>query len=110
MKQSKDPFEVAFEESSPPDSPVEEITGGQIEDEDDAHVNVHPGSTSSVPSSGIAVPPVVKPKDEDEEEEEENMDELGKLSTSGDPHKMAKMQYVFSFFLFPLFSFIVPCI
>ncbi|XP_034679282.1 transcription initiation factor TFIID subunit 11-like [Vitis riparia] len=105
MKQSKDPFEVAFEESSPPDSPVEELVGGQIEDEDDANVNVHPTSTpSAAPSSGTTVPPTAKSKDEDEEEEEENMDvELGKLPTSGDPHKMAKMQYVFSFFGSPLF-------
>ena len=109
MKQSKDPFEVAFEESSPPDTPVEEIIGGQIEDEDDAHVNVHPTSTSSAPLSGTTIPPTVKTKDEEEEEEEENMDvELGKLSTSGDPHKMAKMQYVFSLFVF-LFS-IIPCV
>ncbi|KAL6315010.1 hypothetical protein AAG906_030844 [Vitis piasezkii] len=100
MKQSKDPFEVAFEESSPPDSPVEEIVGGQIEDEDDANVNVHPTSTpSAAPSSGTMVPPTAKSKDEDEEEEEENMDvELGKLPTSGDPHKMAKMQAILSQF------------
>ncbi|NP_001236012.1 TBP-associated factor 11-like protein [Glycine max] len=57
MKQSKDPFEAAFEES-PPESPTATET-----------------------------------------EEEDNMDvELAKLPSTGDPHKMAKMQAILSQF------------
>ncbi|GMP71248.1 hypothetical protein CsSME_00029734 [Camellia sinensis var. sinensis] len=38
-------------------------------------------------------------KEEDDEEEEENMDiELGKLSSTADPHKKAKMQSILSQF------------
>ncbi|KAI5676959.1 hypothetical protein M9H77_07909 [Catharanthus roseus] len=68
MEQSKDPFEVTFEEQeeSPPESPI-------APDENETQI---------------------PPKEDDEEEEEENMEiELGKLTSTGDPDKMAKMQY-----------------
>eukprot|EP00262_Sarcandra_glabra_P019187 TRINITY_DN714_c0_g1_i1.p1 TRINITY_DN714_c0_g1~~TRINITY_DN714_c0_g1_i1.p1 ORF type:complete len:197 (-),score=57.77 TRINITY_DN714_c0_g1_i1:5-595(-) len=98
MKQSKDPFEVAFDDpDSPPDSPIppEDETPTTADGDDDIGAR---------PQSSTPVPPVVtsagagKTKEEEEEEEEENMDvELGKLP-SGDPDKMAKMQAILSQF------------
>ncbi|KAK9266403.1 hypothetical protein L1049_014077 [Liquidambar formosana] len=114
MKQSKDPFEAAFEEQeeSPPDSPIapDDIETQipappvTVNGQEDGYIgaNIHPTnpSTSTVPSvsAGTTIPPA-KTKEEDEEEEEENMDvELGKFTPSGDPDKMAKMQAILSQF------------
>lgn len=112
MKQSKDPFEMAFEgqEESPPDSPVahedsenQSLNAPRIvdvqEDEDD-NIATHPISQSTLKTSTVAAPSsAAKTKEEEEEEEEENMDvELGKFSASGDPDKMAKMQAILSQF------------
>lgn len=100
MKQSKDPFEAAFEES-PPESPVETEAEAEAETQ-------NPPSSSSAPP--LPQPQKVsatknkdkekdKDKDEEEEEEEDNMDvELAKLPSAGDPHKMAKMQAILSQF------------
>jgi len=104
MKQSKDPFEAAFEES-PPDSPIE------IEPEP---VNPNSNSLISQPShiheqQQVHVKNTIsnntknnnsnKDDEEDEEEDEDNMDvELAKFRAVGDPHKMAKMQLVTNFF------------
>ncbi|XP_020208917.1 transcription initiation factor TFIID subunit 11 [Cajanus cajan] len=104
MKQSKDPFEAAFEES-PPESPVETEAEAEAETQ-------NPPSSSSAPP--LPQPQKVsatknkdkekdkdkdKEKDEEEEEEEDNMDvELAKLPSAGDPHKMAKMQAILSQF------------
>lgn len=105
MKQSKDPFEAAFEES-PPESPIE------TEPDPDASTE-NPNSThSSLPQSTltheeepnhIKTPnsnnTITKHKDEEDDEEEDNMDvELAKFPTAGDPHKMAKMQAILSQF------------
>ncbi|TKY69001.1 Transcription initiation factor TFIID subunit 11 [Spatholobus suberectus] len=87
MKQSKDPFEAAFEES-PPESPAEAEAEAETQ---------NPTSSSSVVPLVPQPPQTQKPKnkDEEEEEEEDNMDvELSKLPSAGDPHKMAKMQSV----------------
>ncbi|XP_021752116.1 transcription initiation factor TFIID subunit 11-like isoform X1 [Chenopodium quinoa] len=117
MKQSQDPFEAAFveQEESPPESPAAandidtQIDAAatvndadQPEDEVGLELVAHPNvaSTSAAPlaSTGITQPNN-KNKDEDDEEEEDNMDvELGKLSSSGDPDKMAKMQTILSRF------------
>ncbi|MFS8026800.1 hypothetical protein Hanom_Chr16g01490941 [Helianthus anomalus] len=105
MKQSKDPFEVAFEEidDSPPDTPyTHDGTEAQTmaaqptinSQRCDVENNINPlnqprtrvkmGSTSAANKNK---------EDDEEEEEEENMDvELGKFSSTGDPDKMAKMQ------------------
>ncbi|BAT96744.1 Transcription initiation factor TFIID subunit 11 TBP-associated factor [Vigna angularis] len=102
MKQSKDPFEAAFEES-PPESPTE-IEADTIHN----HSHNHNHNQNPIPSPSVLPlnpgPPqkastVVKNKDKDkddeEEEEEDNMDvELSKLPSTGDPHKMAKMQTI----------------
>ncbi|KAF5944725.1 hypothetical protein HYC85_018802 [Camellia sinensis] len=127
MKQSKDPFEVAFEEldeESPPDSPLppdgietqtqihahesaaeEEqiaIDSNDKEDVVDIVENTNTPSVNTKPSKyrAHAGPSVTgKMKEEDDEEEEENMDiELGKLSSTADPHKKAKMQSILSQF------------
>lgn len=110
MKQSKDPFEAAFEES-PPESPVD------IEPEPDAEPE-NPNSNSMVqqptnprtqqedihskkPSTSNTASATAKnkDKDEDEEEEEDNMDvELAKFPSAGDPNKMARMQSILSQF------------
>ncbi|KAJ4980245.1 hypothetical protein NE237_031082 [Protea cynaroides] len=111
MKQSKDPFEVAFEEQqeSPPESsvaadetetqtPAATSTIPMDVQEDDPNVNIQPThpSTSVVAPSAAATAGKMK---EEEEEEEENMDvELGKFSSTGDPDKMAKMQAILSQF------------
>lgn len=104
MKQSKDPFEVAFEEQeeSPPESP---IAADEIETQtpapssdpvDDIGTNDGPSNPSTSTGAGISIGtsgPISKSKEEEEEEEEENMEiELGKLTSTGDPDKMAKMQ------------------
>lgn len=115
MKQSKDPFEAAFEvqEDSPPESPadafetqdptaaVAQTTLASRQDD----ISNSKGTTSTKlftpgrpflsagTSSGPTIINPAKNKDEDDEEEEENMDvELGKFPSSGDPDKMAKMQ------------------
>lgn len=110
MKQSKDPFEVAFEEQeeSPPESPVaadeiEPQTPAPSSDRiDDIGTNdglSNPStSTGAVMSFGTSGP-ISKPKEDEEEEEEENMEiELGKLTSAGDPDKMAKMQAILTQF------------
>ncbi|XAR52856.1 hypothetical protein NMG60_11021169 [Bertholletia excelsa] len=126
MKQSKDPFEVAFEEQeeeeSPPDSPIatdgiETKTGNQTQsesgpmqlpanasaNEDDEDIienaNIRPVNTKPSKSRAAAASVTGKNKEEEEEEEEENMDvELGKFPSSSDPDKMAKMQFILSQF------------
>lgn len=113
MKQSQDPFEAAFveQDESPPESPsapndnenqtiATPVTdANQAEDEagldDVANPNVT-STSAAPPASARSTQPSNKNKDEDEDEEEDNMDvELGKLPSSGDPDKMAMMQYVF---------------
>ncbi|KAI8000908.1 Transcription initiation factor TFIID subunit 11 [Camellia lanceoleosa] len=123
MKQSKDPFEVAFEEQvdeSPPDSPVvdrietqnqahSESTASQLgvnvnahedEDEDDDYDDEDLVEKANKPLKSRAVASVNrKKKEEDEEEEEENMEvELRKAPSITDPDKMAKMQTILSQF------------
>ncbi|XP_061369496.1 transcription initiation factor TFIID subunit 11 isoform X1 [Gastrolobium bilobum] len=114
MKQSKDPFEAAFEES-PPESPTEVEAEAETEtqnpnsvvvvaepsshDHEDAgnrkKVNTNTNNTNTTGTgTGTA-----KNKEEEDEEEEDNMDvELAKLPSAGDPHKMAKMQAILSQF------------
>ena len=113
MKQSKDPFEAAFEES-PPESPIE------TEPDPDASIENPNSTNSSLPQSSltheedhnhIKTPnsnnTITKHKDEEDDEEEDNMDvELAKFPTAGDPHKMAKMQLVLTFF-FSLCCFVL---
>lgn len=127
MKQSKDPFEMAFEgqDESPPDSPIahedsesqslnanaQRIVDGQ-EDEDD-NIATHSISQSTLKTPTVAAPSsaaAAKTKEEEEEEEEENMDvELGKFAASGDPDKMAKMQLMSHPLTFlPFYSFNFP--
>lgn len=122
MKQSKDPFEAAFEEQeeSPPNSPsaaddlevptnVAPVPADafDLQDGDDdpksAAVATHsatPATTASMfvsSSSNVSAAP--KTKEDDEEEEEENVEvELAKFPSSGDPDKMAKMQAILSQF------------
>nr|AFK33824.1 unknown [Medicago truncatula] len=105
MKQSKDPFEAAFEES-PPESPIE------TEPDPDASTENPNSTNSSLPQSTLAHEEehnhiktpnsnntITKHKDEEDDEEEDNMDvELAKFPTAGDPHKMAKMQAILSQF------------
>lgn len=141
MKQSKDPFEVAFEEhdESPPESPVKslpdynvretqqqsvashQITAINVQDDDnydednDNEIDNYDGDTviDRPPESTMAASTSMqiaagttdtairgKNKDDEEEElEEDNMDvELGKLQSTGDPDKMAKMQSILSQF------------
>lgn len=112
MKRSKDPFEATFEEQddSPPESPAgtDENEG---QDQGAVGVNMNEGddvntdsrekpSTSKATSVSVSTAgPISKPKEEDEEEEEESMDvQLGKLSSSSDPDKLAKMQSILSQF------------
>ena len=114
MKQSKDPFEVAFEEQedSPPESPAEAfepqnatsvVAQGTIagQEDDGSNINGRKSATqftaaTKFPSAGTSgghTSNAPRNKDDDDEEEEENMDvELGKFPSSGDPDKMAKMQ------------------
>lgn len=112
MKQSKDPFEAALEES-PGDSPDElEIetqpqTGtaagsataavtGELEDEFDNLESQAPMSVSADPAAKMTMS---KNKDEYDEEDDENVDvELGKFPSSSDPAKMAKMQAILNQF------------
>ncbi|KAH9747032.1 actin-related protein 2/3 complex subunit 2A [Citrus sinensis] len=112
MKQSKDPFEAALEES-PGDSPDElEIetqpqTGtaagsataavtGELEDEFDNLESQAPMSVSAGPAAKMTMS---KNKDEYDEEDDENVDvELGKFPSSSDPAKMAKMQAILNQF------------
>ncbi|KAL2320577.1 hypothetical protein Fmac_029546 [Flemingia macrophylla] len=104
MKQSKDPFEAAFEES-PPESPVE--TEAEVEAEAEIQ-NPRSSSSSVVPQpqkvSKNKEKEKEKEKEEEEEEEEDNMDvELAKLPSYGDPHKMAKMQSVLLLLQFSIY-------
>lgn len=135
MSQSKDPFEVAFEEQdeSPPESPANSLPEYQVRDaqkqsvanhqltsinvqdddnydeDDDNEIDNDDGdpvidrppestmvasSSMQVSAGNTAAAVRGKNKDDDEEElEEDNMDvELGKLQSTGDPDKMAKMQ------------------
>jgi len=107
MKQSKDPFEAAFEES-PPESPTEIEADSIHNHSHNLNHNQNPIPSPSVlplnPGPPQKASAVVKNKDKDkdkddeEEEEEDNMDvELSKLPSTGDPHKMAKMQFVTHF-------------
>ncbi|KAL3520466.1 hypothetical protein ACH5RR_018615 [Cinchona calisaya] len=112
MKQSKDPFEVAFEEQeeSLPESPIAydenenetQIPAAVSGQGDDVGTSVHPANPSTATGAAVSIGntgPIGKSKEEDEEEEEENMEiELGKYPTSGDPDKMAKMQTILSQF------------
>ncbi|CAI9279419.1 unnamed protein product [Lactuca saligna] len=114
MKQSKDPFEVAFEEldESLPDSPDthDEIMAQTLSSKpninsqrDDLENSIHPlnqpKSRARLASTSAAITTNQKNKEDDEEEEEENMDvELGKFPSTGDPDKMAKMQSILSQF------------
>ncbi|KAK4270617.1 hypothetical protein QN277_019401 [Acacia crassicarpa] len=120
MKQSKDPFEAAFEEQEdlPPESPDEAfetqnpsavgVQGASVGQED--YISNSTGTKTPVQltpatkflSAGTSIGPTTnatKNKDDEDEEEEENMDvELGKFPSSGDPDKMAKMQAMLSQF------------
>jgi transcription initiation factor TFIID subunit 11 len=115
MKQSKDPFEVAFEEQddSPPDSPIapddnetqNTATQTSLNNDGDADViTANTGSTKPSTSKSVRISHTTpgttnKNKEEDDEEEEENMDvELGKFPSTGDPDKMATMQAILSQF------------
>ncbi|XP_019161160.1 PREDICTED: transcription initiation factor TFIID subunit 11 isoform X2 [Ipomoea nil] len=110
MKQSKDPFEAAFEEQeeSPPDSP---IVAEENETQNEAAITVndhgtdefvsinHPENPSTSVAATVPTGTAGKPKEDDEEEEEEHMEvQLGKLASSSDPDKMAKMQTILSQF------------
>ncbi|KAD6453129.1 hypothetical protein E3N88_07834 [Mikania micrantha] len=98
MKQSKDPFEVAAEES-PPESPVGHadtktqdlaVQPPVSSHRADAENNIHPLNQQKATMKPAAK--AVKNKEDDDEEEEENMDvELGKFPSSSDPAKLAKM-------------------
>ncbi|XP_058101048.1 transcription initiation factor TFIID subunit 11 [Magnolia sinica] len=101
MKQSKDPFEAAFDEpESPPESPIAPELETPVADADE-EISGRPQTAVANPSTGPAAAAIAgtgKTKEEEEEEEEENMDvELGKVP-SGDPDKMAKMQAILSEF------------
>ncbi|KVH91213.1 transcription initiation factor TFIID subunit 11-like [Cynara cardunculus var. scolymus] len=115
MKQSKDPFEVAADEQeeSPPDSPVghdetetqppsaQPTVSSQGADVDTNSIrpsNPQKATIASASTSAAAAK-TVKNKEDYDEEEEENMDvELGKVPSSSDPDKMAKMQSILSQF------------
>ncbi|OAY26607.1 transcription initiation factor TFIID subunit 11 isoform X2 [Manihot esculenta] len=113
MKQSKDPFEAAYEEQeeTPPDSPVgpdELDTQGPVasqdpavvpEDDDVGSSGVHPADPSTSAPMLAAARSKPKNKEDDEDEEEDNMEvELSKFPSSADPDKMAKMQSILSQF------------
>ncbi|KAM7500433.1 hypothetical protein LguiA_024847 [Lonicera macranthoides] len=109
MKQSKDPFEVAFEEQdeSPPDSPIaQDDTETQtaaahvaLNNEGDADVNTNTGTINPSTSTAAQISRAAVPTNKNKEEEEENMDvELGKFSSTGDPEKRATMQAILSQF------------
>ncbi|XP_038904708.1 transcription initiation factor TFIID subunit 11 isoform X2 [Benincasa hispida] len=124
MKQSKDPFEAAFEEQeeSPPNSPSAvddleiptnvapatadafDLQDAGDDDSKSAAVATHSAapasSTSMFVSSSSNVSAAPKTKEDDDEEEEENVEvELAKFPSSGDPDKnMAKMQAILSQF------------
>ncbi|CAL5206749.1 unnamed protein product [Lathyrus oleraceus] len=105
MKQSKDPFEAAFEES-PPESPIETEPDPDADTEippstslisQTTHTNEEDNQFKNTNSTNNAT--IAKNKDDDDDEEEDNMDvELAKFPTAGDPHKMAKMQAILSQF------------
>ncbi|KAF5742400.1 hypothetical protein HS088_TW09G00448 [Tripterygium wilfordii] len=104
MKQSKDPFEAAYEEQeeSPPESPIaqegsEAQTGGvgaapYGQQDDDTGGARWPNASKSTPMAIASIS--TKNKEDYDEEEEENMEvELSKFPSSVDPSKMARMQY-----------------
>ncbi|EEF29673.1 Transcription initiation factor TFIID subunit, putative [Ricinus communis] len=98
MKQSKDPFEAAYEEQeeTPPESPLgaDELLDSQTaattaQDPDAAVLQ----EDDDIGSSGGGS------REEFDEEEEENVDvELAKFPSTADPDKMAKMQAILSQF------------
>ncbi|KAF5733591.1 transcription initiation factor TFIID subunit 11 [Tripterygium wilfordii] len=110
MKQSKDPFEAAYDEQeeSPPESPIaqegsEAQTGGVgaaahgREDDDDTRGAHRPNISTSAPRAIASTS--TKNKEDDDEEEEENVEvELSKFPSSADPTKMARMQSILSQF------------
>lgn len=120
MKQSKDPFEAAYEEQeeSPPDSPIaahefdaktppsaaaappsSQDAAFSQDDDDDVGVNPSDHPSTSIPMLASVAPTKSKNKEYEDEEEEDNMDvELSKFPSSSDPDKMAKMQLVFSLY------------
>ncbi|XP_065851102.1 transcription initiation factor TFIID subunit 11 isoform X2 [Euphorbia lathyris] len=113
MKQSKDPFEAAFEEQeeTPPDSPIgpDELDGQNLaasqdppvppEDDDVENADVHPNDPSTSTRMLATARNKRKNKEEDDDEEEENVEvELAKFPSSGDPDKMAMMQAILSQF------------
>ncbi|XP_031111334.1 transcription initiation factor TFIID subunit 11-like [Ipomoea triloba] len=110
MKQSKDPFEAAFEaqEESPLNSPVgaeeneaqNEASLAVNDRETDSLVSInHPEHPSTSFAATVLTGTAGKPKEDDEEEEEEHMDvQLGKFTSSTDPDKKAKMQSILSQF------------
>ncbi|GAU30505.1 hypothetical protein TSUD_18840 [Trifolium subterraneum] len=107
MKQSKDPFEAAFEES-PPESPIETEPDPDADTEipisnslisQPIHPNEEDNHVKNTTSINTAITTKNNNKDDEEDEEEDNMDvELAKFPTAGDPHKMAKMQAILSQF------------
>ncbi|XP_052188204.1 transcription initiation factor TFIID subunit 11 [Diospyros lotus] len=126
MKQSKDPFEVAFEEQkeeSPPGSPITAPDGLETqinvqsesaavqfpvyasvqEDDDDIVKNTNAGPSNRKPlkyrAGATAAAAVTGKNKEEDEEEEDNMDvDLAKLPSTSDPDKMSKMQAILSRF------------
>ncbi|KAK9068250.1 hypothetical protein SSX86_012361 [Deinandra increscens subsp. villosa] len=110
MKQSKDPFEVPAEDSMP-DSPVghadtetqdpavQPTVSSQGADVDNSNHPSNQQKTIIKSASTSAATKTGKNKDDEDEEEEENMDvELGKVPSSNDPSKLAKMQSILSQF------------
>ncbi|CAJ2673649.1 unnamed protein product [Trifolium pratense] len=114
MKQSKDPFEAAFEES-PPESPIEtepdpdadteipisnSLNSQPIHTNEEEEEDNHVKNTTSINTAITTTKNNNNNnKDDEEDEEEDNMDvELAKFPTAGDPHKMAKMQAILSQF------------
>ncbi|KAJ9168440.1 hypothetical protein P3X46_019964 [Hevea brasiliensis] len=113
MKQSKDPFEAAYEEQeeTPPDSPVgpdeldtqapaaSQDPSVVPEDDDIGSSGVHPADPSTSTPVLAAARSKPKNKDDEDDEEEDNMEvELSKFPSSADPDKMAKMQAILSQF------------
>ncbi|WCJ42683.1 Transcription initiation factor TFIID subunit 11 [Euphorbia peplus] len=113
MKQSKDPFEAAFEEQeeTPPDSPIgpdemdtQTLAASQNppvapEDYDGENAGARRVDPSTSTRMLANARNKGKNKEEDDDEEEENVEvELAKFPSSGDPDKMAKMQAILSQF------------
>ncbi|KDP33286.1 hypothetical protein JCGZ_13073 [Jatropha curcas] len=116
MKQSKDPFEAAYEEQvdtpSPPDSPIgpdeletqtpaaaSQDPAAVPEYDDIGSAGVHPADPSTSMPMLPAVRSKAKNKEDDDDEYEDNMEvELSKFPSSADPDKMARMQAILSQF------------